>query len=54
MTELRATPKVRKRQNTTLLMLVLIGTINYIDRSTLAIGNTLIRQDLGLSLTEMG
>ena len=54
MTELRATPKVRRRQNTTLLMLVLIGTINYIDRSTLSIGNTLIRQDLGLSLTQMG
>ena len=54
MTESRATPKVRRRQNTTLLMLVLIGTINYIDRSTLSIGNTLIRQDLGLSLTQMG
>lgn len=54
MTEITATPKVRKRQRIALILLVLIGTVNYIDRSTLAVGGSLIREDLGLSLTEMG
>jgi MFS family permease len=35
-------------------MLVISGTINYIDRATLAVGNPLIRHDLGLSIADMG
>jgi sugar phosphate permease len=40
-------------QNTSLLLLVLIGAINYIDRATLAIANPLIREELGLSVADM-
>ena len=36
------------------LLLVLIGAINYIDRATLAIANPLSREELGLSVAEMG
>lgn len=35
-------------------MLVLSGVLNYIDRATLAVGNELIRHDLGLSTADMG
>jgi sugar phosphate permease len=37
-----------------LAMLCLTGVINYLDRSTLAIANPLIREELGLSPTMMG
>ena len=37
------------------LALLLLGcTLNYVDRSTLAIANPLVRQDLGFSIAEMG
>ena len=35
-------------------MLVVAGVVNYIDRATLAVANPLIRQDLGLSIADMG
>ena len=35
-------------------MLVVAGVINYVDRATLAVANPLIRQDLGLSIADMG
>jgi sugar phosphate permease len=35
-------------------MLVVAGTLNYLDRSTLSIANPLIRQELGLSIANMG
>ncbi len=35
-------------------MLVLAGAVNYIDRATLAVANPLIRDDLHLSLADMG
>jgi sugar phosphate permease len=35
-------------------MLVIAGTLNYLDRSTLSIANPLIRQELGLSIADMG
>ena len=50
----RATPRVRRIQRTALALLLLSGVINYIDRATLSIANPLIRQDLGLSVGEMG
>jgi hypothetical protein len=34
-------------QRAALVMLILAGMVNYIDRATLAVGNPLIRHDLG-------
>jgi sugar phosphate permease len=41
-------------QRMALALLVLSGVVNYIDRATLAVGNPLIRHDLGLSVAQMG
>jgi sugar phosphate permease len=49
-----ATPRVKTIQRVALAMLVLSGVVNYIDRATLAVGNELIRHDLGLSIAQMG
>jgi len=49
-----ASPRVRRIQRTALALLLLSGIVNYIDRATLSIANPLIRQDLGLSVAEMG
>jgi MFS family permease len=35
-------------------MLVVAGAINYVDRATLAVANLLIRDDLHLSIADMG
>jgi MFS family permease len=35
-------------------LLVLSGVINYIDRATLAVANPLVREELGLSVADMG
>jgi sugar phosphate permease len=35
-------------------MLVVAGVINYVDRATLAVANLLIRDDLHLSIADMG
>ncbi len=51
---LMATPRVKSIQRLALAMLVVAGVINYVDRATLAVANPLIRQDLGLSLADMG
>jgi MFS family permease len=48
------TPRIRKMQITALVLLVLCGVINYLDRSALAVANVLIRQELGLNATSMG
>ncbi|HEY0182181.1 MAG TPA: MFS transporter, partial [Rhodopila sp.] len=37
-----------------LAILVLSGTVNYLDRATLAVANPLIREDLGLNVAQMG
>ena len=50
----RATPRLKAIQRTALAMLVLGGVINYIDRATLAVANPLIREDMGLSIADMG
>jgi len=49
-----ATPRVRRMQITALTILVVSGAVNYVDRATLAIGNPLIRNDLHLSVADMG
>ncbi len=51
---LLATPRVKTIQRTALALLVLSGVVNYIDRATLAVANPLIRQELGLSIADMG
>jgi sugar phosphate permease len=54
MTKPTAPTSIRRRQRTALIMLVVAGTLNYLDRSTLSIANPLIRQELGLSIADMG
>src|SRR5580698_9660943 len=50
-----ATPsRVRAVQRSALTVLVVAGTLNYIDRATLSVANPLIRQDMGLSIADMG
>jgi hypothetical protein len=51
---LKATPRVKSIQRPALAMQVLAGVIDYIDRAALAVANLLIRQDLGLSIADMG
>ncbi|MBV9863111.1 MAG: MFS transporter [Alphaproteobacteria bacterium] len=47
-------PRIRRVQRTALVLLLLGCTLNYVDRSTLAVANPLVRQDLGFSISEMG
>ncbi len=49
-----ATPRIKSIQRAALAMLVVAGALNYIDRATLAVANPLIRQELGLSISQMG
>jgi sugar phosphate permease len=49
-----ATPRVKSIQRIALAMLVVAGVINYIDRATLAVANLTIRDDLHLSIADMG
>ena len=49
-----APPRIRRRQTLALVLLVVTGVINYLDRATLAVANEYIRADLGLSLGQMG
>jgi sugar phosphate permease len=51
---LTATPRVRVIQRGALVILVVSAIINYADRAALAVANPLIRQDLGLSIADMG
>ena len=46
--------RVRRSQTLALVLLVVCGVINYLDRATLAVANEYIRADLGLSLGQMG
>ena len=46
--------RLKRIQNAALIMLVLAGLINSLDRSTLAIANSSIRAEMGLSASEMG
>jgi MFS family permease len=49
-----ATARLKSIQRIALTMLVVAGVVNYIDRATLSVANPLIRQDLGLSVPDMG
>jgi sugar phosphate permease len=46
--------RLRRLQLLTMGLLIVIGFVNYLDRSTLSVANPLIRQDLGLSAGQMG
>lgn len=54
MSETKASNRVRGIQRTALAMLVMSGSINTIDRAALSVANPLIREDLNLSIAEMG
>jgi sugar phosphate permease len=50
----QATPRLKGIQRVALVLLVVAGVVNYIDRATLAVANPLIREELGLSIADMG
>lgn len=52
--EQSAPPRIRRAQRIALVLLVVSGAVNYLDRGTLAVANGAIRADLGLSLGQMG
>jgi sugar phosphate permease len=54
MTTSRRGDRIKRVQITALTLLLLSGIINYVDRATLAIANPLIREELGLSISDMG
>src|SRR6202007_1024633 len=53
-TMLMATGRIKSIQRAALPVLVVAGVVNYIDRATLAVANPLIREELGLSIADMG
>lgn len=50
----RKTGRLKRTQCFALTFLMLAGIVNYLDRSTLSIGNVDISRDLGLNASEMG
>jgi MFS family permease len=48
------TPRVKRIQTISLSLLFIICVVNYMDRGTLSVANPLIRNELGLSVAEMG
>ena len=50
----RPSPRIRHIQRTALVLLLFSGTINYVDRASLAVGLPLIRHDLGISIAQSG
>ena len=53
-TKLLVPSRVRRAQVLSLTLLVAGGIINYMDRGTLAVANSAIRQEMGVSLVQMG
>jgi MFS family permease len=49
-----ARSSLKKYQTVTVVMLVLIGVVNYLDRSALSIANTSIQKDMLISPSQMG
>jgi sugar phosphate permease len=47
-------PGIRRAQHVALVLLMVSGVVNYMDRGTLAVANPMIRAELGLSLGQMG
>jgi MFS family permease len=46
--------RLRRLQYAVVAQLSIIGIINYMDQATLSIANPLVRQDMGLSVSQMG
>jgi sugar phosphate permease len=46
--------RIRRAQILSLGLLILSGVVNYMDRGTLAVANSTIRGELGISLEQMG
>jgi sugar phosphate permease len=53
-TPIVATKRIIRSQRTALSILIISGIVNYLDRTTLAVANPLIRNDLGLNVAQMG
>ena len=51
---MKASPRARRMRIIALTLLMVAGTVNYLDRSALSIGNASIRSDLHLSDGQMG
>jgi MFS family permease len=54
MASVTASARIRRIQRNSIGLITLGCAVNYIDRSTLAVANPLIRHDLGFSIAEMG
>ena len=54
MAHARVPPRIRRVQASALALLVVAWTLNYVDRAALSIANPLIREELGLSIADMG
>jgi MFS family permease len=54
MSDGRVSRQTQRRRTGVICMLLIAAVINYMDRATVAVGNPLIRHDLGLNLAEMG
>ncbi|WP_158258462.1 MFS transporter [Rhodopila globiformis] len=48
------TQRIKSMQSTGLLLIFIISVVNYMDRGTLSVANPLIRDELGISVAEMG
>jgi MFS family permease len=46
--------RIRRIQKTALVLVLISGVVNYVDRATLAVGLPLIRRDLGISIAHSG
>ena len=54
MDDVGRTTRLKRVQRTALALLVISGVVSYVDRATLSIASPMIREDLGLSIGEMG
>jgi MFS family permease len=54
MSEFRASAAMRRMQWLALVMLIVSAVINYLDRAALSIANVEVRQEMGLTATQMG
>jgi len=51
---LHRTKKIKRIQTTAMILLFFAAVINYLDRSSLSVANLTIREEMGLSATEIG
>jgi sugar phosphate permease len=51
---LKVSPRTRRLRNTAVTLLVIAGSVNYLDRAAVSVGNPDIRHDLHLSFSQMG